>query len=76
MRNCGRIDFILCENNGGWYITSKEVPLSVAAGDNAGLQAWMEEELKKDGEIEDICYIGVYWRDPAVDEVSQDSLLN
>ena len=76
MRNCGRIDFILCENSGAWYITSKEVPLNIAAGANEGLQAWMETELKKDGEIEDICYIGVYWRDPNVDEISDSSLLN
>jgi hypothetical protein len=71
-----RIDFIICEINESWYITSQKVPVNVACKSNDKLVEWMERELRKEGDMNDVMYIGVYWRDPNIDTVSSDNVLN
>jgi hypothetical protein len=61
----GKIDFIICEDGGSWYIESKNVPLDVAILPNAELVEWTKKEMF---DCPDIVFVGVYWRDQIVDE--------
>jgi len=70
-----RIDFIICEQDGSWFTQSEEVPVEVARQDNAEIIKWFRAN---GGDLDgfDIFYVGVYWRDPNVDEVSDTNIMN
>jgi len=63
----GKIDFIVCEEGGSWYIESADVPDDIATKRNSYLVEWAKKEFLK--EEPDIVYVGVYWRDEALDEM-------
>ena len=57
----GKIDFIVCEAGGFWYIESLDVPEEVAAQSNDVLSEWAKKMLIHDEP--DVVFVGVYWRD-------------
>lgn len=63
----GKIDFIVCEDCGSWYISSVDVPDDIAIKPNSYLVEWAKKEIFK--EEPDIIYVGVYWRDEALEEM-------
>ncbi len=63
----GKVDFIVCEEGGGWYIESIQVPLEIAIQSNADLIQYAKETRFNDEP--DVVYVGVYWRDQVLDEM-------
>lgn len=63
----GKVDFIVCEQEGGWYIESLQIPEEIATQSNQALVEYAKENRFSDEP--DIVYIGVYWRDQALDEM-------
>jgi hypothetical protein len=57
----GKIDFIVCEEGGAWYISSLNVPDEIACQSNDVLSSWAKCELIADEP--GIVFVGVYWRD-------------
>ena len=57
----GKIDFIVCESGGAWYLASMVVPDEVAVQSNDVLSEWAKRRLIQDEP--DIVFVGVYWRD-------------
>jgi len=72
----GKIDFILCEDGGCWYIESLNVPPEIATQPDHVMVQWAKTEAFKDEP--DIVFIGVYWRDNALDEsgFTTDSIIS
>jgi hypothetical protein len=66
MCSYGKIDFIVCEEGGGWYITSLKVPIEIAKLDNKFVTEWAKNNhfLNEPGLI----FVSVYWRDDAIME--------
>lgn len=62
----GKIDFIVCEAGGAWYIESLLVPEEIALQPNPILVQWAREYRFFDEP--DVVFIGVYWRDEILDE--------
>lgn len=62
----GKIDFIVCEEGGSWYIESLQVPQEIAVLPNAALVEWAKSERFADEP--DVVYVGVYWRDEVLDK--------
>jgi hypothetical protein len=62
----GKIDFIVCEAGGAWYIESLSVPEEIAVQPNPVLVEWAKRERFADEP--DVVFIGVYWRDEILDE--------
>ena len=61
----GKIDFIVCEAGGAWYIESLQVPQEIAVLPDADLV-----EFARSGRFQDehdVIFIGVYWRDEHLD---------
>lgn len=69
-----RIDFIICEHSGTWFTHSEDVPVEVARKPNDAIIAWFRDNGQD--VPSDAFYIGVYWRDPNVDEVSSTNIMN
>jgi hypothetical protein len=63
----GKVDFIVCEEGGGWYIESIQIPPEIAIQSNANLVQYAKETRFDDEP--DVVYIGVYWRDQVLDEM-------
>lgn len=63
----GKIDFIVCEKQGCWYFKSLQLPEEISIKSNEKIVEYAKEHHFKD-ELIDIIYIGVYWRDSALDE--------
>jgi len=70
-----RIDFIICEEGGSWFTHSEEVPVEIARQSNDDIISWFRSNGEDIDGI-DIFYIGVYWRDPNVDDVSSVNIMN
>lgn len=66
MSQSGKIDFIICEDGGCWYLESFQVPLEIATQANHVLIHWAKAEKLSDNP--DIVYVGVYWRDQLIDD--------
>lgn len=62
----GKIDFIVCEMGGAWYIESLSVPEEIAVQTNPVLVEWAKRERFADDP--DVVFIAVYWRDEILDE--------
>jgi hypothetical protein len=62
----GKIDFIVCEEGGSWYIESLQVPQEIAVLSNSTLVEWAKSERFADEP--DVVFVGVYWRDEVLDE--------
>ncbi len=62
----GKIDFIVCEEGGAWYLESLSVPQEIAVQPNPVLVEWAKRERFSDEP--DVVFIGVYWRDELLDE--------
>lgn len=66
MDETGKVDFIICEEGGFWYLESFQVPLDIAVQPNPILVQWAKtEKLSREP---DIVYVGVYWRDQIIDD--------
>ena len=63
----GKIDFIVCEGSGAWYLESLQVPEEIATQPNAALVEYAKAE--KFNNEPDILFVGVYWRDSVADEL-------
>ena len=66
IQHMGKIDFIVCEEGGSWYIQSLDVPDDIAISPNSHLVEWAKKILKEEPGI---IYVGVYWRDEVLDEM-------
>lgn len=62
----GKIDFIVCEAGGAWYIESLQIPEEIALQPNPVLVEWAREHRFHDEP--DVVFVGVYWRDEVLDE--------
>jgi hypothetical protein len=62
----GKIDFIVCEEGGSWYIESLNVPAEIASQTDSTMVQWAKAERFKDEP--DVVFVGVYWRDQILDE--------
>jgi hypothetical protein len=62
----GKVDFIVCEEGGGWYLESLNVPPEIAVQPDKALVEWAKAERFCDEP--DIVYVGVYWRDEWLEE--------
>jgi hypothetical protein len=62
----GKIDFIVCEEGGGWYLESLVVPAEIAVQPDKILVEYAKRERFSDEP--DVVYVGVYWRDEVLDE--------
>jgi len=62
----GKVDFIICEKGGFWYLESYQVPKDIAIQPNQILVDWAKVEKLSDEP--DIVYVGVYWRDQLLDD--------
>jgi hypothetical protein len=67
----GKVDFIVCEEGGGWYIESLQIPAEICTQPNANLVQYAKETRFADEP--DVVYVGVYWRDQALDEMGLTS---
>ena len=70
----GKIDFIVCEREGTWYITSFNVPHDIAVSSNPTIVEWAQKTHLCDDP--DVIYVGVYWRDLLLDEDSSKTPCN
>ena len=62
----GKVDFIVCEEGGGWYIESLDVPADIAVQPDKVMVEWAKADRFSDEP--DVVFIGVYWRDEWLDE--------
>jgi hypothetical protein len=62
----GKVDFIVCEEGGGWYIESLDIPAEIAVQPDKVLVEYAKTERFSDEP--DVVYVGVYWRDEWLDE--------
>lgn len=63
----GKIDFIVCEEGGSWYLESLQIPQEIATQSNAILVQYAKDNRFHDEP--DVVFIGVYWRDQVLDEM-------
>jgi hypothetical protein len=63
----GKVDFIVCEEGGSWYIESLQIPVEIAIQPNANLVEYAKKTRFDDEP--DVIYVGVYWRDQVLDEM-------
>lgn len=72
----GKIDFIVCEDGGSWYIESLNVPQEIALQPDGPLVQWAKSEHFDNDP--DVVFVGVYWRDEILDAsgISTDKLIH
>jgi hypothetical protein len=71
--NIAKIDFMICLRDNSWYVESQDVPAEIAARSSEEITAWAVENFYN---RVDIFWVGVYWRDPNIDEISKENPLN
>ena len=67
MQQIAKIDFIICVWTGSWYNESICVPREIAVKSNEEIVKWVKAHNLID---KDAVHVGVYWRDPNIDEAN------
>jgi hypothetical protein len=70
-----KYDLIIGYSDHTWEFRSCKVPTNVAILGNEKIIEWFQKN-NNDYENDEVLFVNVYWRDPSVDEVSQQNLLN
>jgi len=58
-----KIDFIICESSGVWFMQSHSIPQNIAIKSDIEIVNYGIEKSLFD---EEYFYIGVYWNDPSI----------
>lgn len=72
--NIAKIDFIVCLREGSWHCESHDVPVEIGLKSNEEILKWANDQVFVNRPS--IFFVGVYWRDPNVDEISRENPLN